>query len=434
MAAAPCSDLSLSLLPLKPGDHIWRTAPEGRGTWHALYVGQFVLAPCLDGDGAALALAAGPAAEVLPQSVLTVVPAGLPGAGTVARLPLVDFAGRGTSGSSDGASVRLYTRRPRSRREAVTRALRLCGSRVDLAAAASFPELLPWWSIFCETEVLQPGLCATRAKAVRFRLSPKGDEPVAPALMNAVLAGGAVVRKGRVVLKGVRLMKVLRLTKAAGASWANLGGFVGQAIAASILDDGDAATALATTAGGWAGGVAGGGAAAVVASAVGVESLGAGSVVGGLVICSSLSAMGAVAGAGLAYAAKKAVDRRTASAEVVRTAEYYDCGLRLIGDADDVFNLFDATLEFPPEDDGFLDAPTAASPSPASSAEASPGGADGSDDASADVDGTPKNAASAAAGDTSSAVHNGTSPAAGERLAAAGWYTVRVQGGSGRAL
>merc|ERR1719436_1995659 len=131
-------------------------------------------------------------------------------------------------------------------------------------------------------------------------------------------------------------MKVLRLTKAASASWANLGSFVGGQIAASMLDDGDGATAVATAAGGWAGGLAGASGAAAVASAVGVEGLGAGSVLGGL---------GAVAGAGLAYGAKKAMDRRP-PAEVDRSAAYYDCGLRLIGDADDVFNLFDATLEF----------------------------------------------------------------------------------------
>mmetsp|Transcript_91681 Transcript_91681/g.262636 ORF Transcript_91681/g.262636 Transcript_91681/m.262636 type:complete len:431 (-) Transcript_91681:37-1329(-) len=420
-SAGGAGELSLSLLPLKPGDHLWRAAPEGSGTWHALYIGQFILVP--SEDGAKLALASGKGAEALPQSVLIVMPAGLPGAGTIARLPLVEFAGRGPSGASDGANVRLFTHRPRGRREAVSRALRVCGTRVDLTTITSFPELLPWWSIFDDQEVLQPGLCATRAKAVRYRLSPKGDEPVSAALMNAVLTGGAVVRKGRVVLKGVRLMKVLRLTKAAGVGWANLGGFVGQAIAASILDDGDTGTALATTAGGWAGGIAGGGAAAMV----GVESLGAGSIFGGLVVCSSMSAVGAVAGAGLAYAAKKAIDRQTACAEVVRSAEYYDCGLRLIGDADDVFNLFDATLEFPPEDAGFLDdapaarsAVAAAAAAPLAPAAAGRvdvlGGGGGSGDGSPTDDGSTAAAAS---------------PSAGERITAAGWYAVRVQPGSG---
>merc|ERR1719188_1426513 len=115
-------------------------------------------------------------------------------------------------------------------------------------------------------------------------------------------------------------MKVLRLTKAAGAGWVSLGSFVGQAIAANILDDGDTSTAVATAAGGWAGGLAGGGAAAAAVSTVGVESLGAGSLVGGLVVCSSLSAAGAVAGAGLAYAAKRAITQRSQNQEVVRSA------------------------------------------------------------------------------------------------------------------
>merc|ERR1740123_966772 len=221
--------------------------------------------------------------------------------------------------------------------------------RVDASAIKGFPQLLPWWAIFDETEVLQPGLCATRTKAVRFRLTPRGDEPVPPAVMGAVLAGGAVVRRGRVVLRGVRLMKALRLTKAACTGWSSLGSFVGQAIAANMLDDGDTGTAVATTAGGWAGGLAGGGAAAVAVSTVGVEGLGAGSVVGGLVVCSSLSAVGALAGAGLAYVAKKRLEQPGAGPD--RTAEFHDCPLRLVGDANDVFHLFDATLEFPPEDE-----------------------------------------------------------------------------------
>eukprot|EP00434_Breviolum_minutum_P003163 symbB.v1.2.002784.t1/scaffold150.1/size295742/3 len=177
---------------------------------------------------------------------------------------------------------------------------------------------------------------------------------VPPQLLNAVLAGGAVMRQGRVVLRGIRLVKALRLGKAAGAmaaastSWANLGGFVGQAIAGSLLDDGDTTTAVATAAGGWAGGLAGSGVAAAAASSIGIEALGAGSVAGGLMVCGSLSAVGAVAGAGLAFAVKRLVADQGAQAD--RTSEYYDCPLRLLGSADDVFHLFGASLEFPPED------------------------------------------------------------------------------------
>lgn len=38
-----------------------------------------------------------------------------------------------------------------------------------------------------------------------------------------------------------------------------------------------------------------------------------------------------------------------------RGAGYYDCELRLLGSADDIFHLFDAALEFPPEDAGVED-------------------------------------------------------------------------------
>merc|ERR1712203_1327842 len=91
---------------------------------------------------------------------------------------------------------------------------------------------------------------------------------------------------------------------------------------------------------------------AAAMSTVGVVALGAGSVTGGLVVSSALAASGAVAGAGLAYAAKKALDSRQQSGPPDRTAEYHDCGLRLIGGAGDVFDLFNASLEFPPEDSG----------------------------------------------------------------------------------
>lgn len=420
----------VSLLPLKPGDHIWRAAPGG-GTWHALYVGQFLLGPD-EQERIVLSLPDADAIQCLPHSVVVVT------ANQVARISLDEFvssdnedvdckdspalirpeaadsclacgsddsisadivgddAGAAdadmdaeppdgdltTQGSSSGemviegnfreegpnehagpvhrqlkrqrAIVRLYTRRPRSRRAAIVRALEVTGTRVDCAALTAFPELLPWWAIFDETDILQPGLCATRARALRFRLTPRGDTPVQPTLLWAILAGGAVVRKGRVVLRGVKLMKALRLTRAAGAGWAGLGGFVGQTIAASILDDGSTGTSVATAAGGWAGGLAGSSVAAAAASTMGVEALGGGSVAGGLVVCSSLSAAGAIAGAGLAaYAAKRALDgpnRRD------RTSEYHDCPLRLVGDADDVFKLFDATLEFPPEDGSTEDA------------------------------------------------------------------------------
>lgn len=334
----------LSLLPLKPGDHLWRPHPDG-SAWHALFVGRYLFSP--SDEGAALTTAEGADAQCLPQSVVVVSAA----AGAVVRLSLEEFVGSLGAEGTDGVFVRLYTRRPRGRREAVLRALRVVGTKVDAAAATSFPQLLPWWVIFDETEALQPGLCATRARAVRFRLTPcGGDEPVPPALMTAILAGGAVVRHGRVVLRGVRLMKVLRLTKAACMGWANLGSFVGQAIAANILDDGDTTTAVATAAGGWAGSLAGGSAAAVAVSTLGVEGLGAGSMLGGLVVCSSLSAAGAVAGAGLAYAAKKRLDQQQSASGPLRSAEYHDGPLRLIGDANDTFHLFDATLEFPAED------------------------------------------------------------------------------------
>eukprot|EP00439_Symbiodinium_sp_Y106_P085592 s258_g29.t1 len=147
----------------------------------------------------------------------------------------------------------------------------------------------------------------------------------------------------------------LRVGKAAGAlasagtSWANLGGFVGQAIAGSLLDDGNSTTAMATAAGGWAGGLAGSGVAAAAASSLGIEALGAGSVAGGLVVCGSLSAVGAVAGAGLAFAVKRLLVADK-GAQPDRSAEYFDCPLRLLGSADDVFHLFGASLEFPPED------------------------------------------------------------------------------------
>eukprot|EP00435_Cladocopium_sp_Y103_P017222 s4593_g4.t1 len=156
----------------------------------------------------------------------------------------------------------------------------------------------------------------------------------------STVAFSSVMRHGRVVLRGIRLVKALRLGKAAGAvaaastSWANLGGFVGQAIAGSLLDDGDTTTAVATAAGGWAGGLAGSGVAAAAASTLGIEALGAGSVAGGLMVCGSLSAVGAVAGAGLAFAVKRLVADQ-AGAQADRTSEYYDCPLRLLGSADD---------------------------------------------------------------------------------------------------
>ncbi|CAK9040761.1 Hypothetical protein SCF082_LOCUS23643 [Durusdinium trenchii] len=106
------------------------------------------------------------------------------------------------------------------------------------------------------------------------------------------------------------------------------------------------------------------------------QALGAGSVAGGLVVCGSLSAVGAVAGAGLAFAVKRLLADQAGQAD--RTSEYYDCPLRLLGSADDVFHLFGASLEFPPEDGLGTDA---------------------------EVEDTP-------------------------RLEAAGWYAVRVQPGS----
>ena len=46
-----------------------------------------------------------------------------------------------------------------------------------------------------------------------------------------------------------------------------------QAIAGSLLDDGDTTTAVATAAGGWAGGLAGSGVAAAAASTIGIEAM-----------------------------------------------------------------------------------------------------------------------------------------------------------------
>ncbi|CAE8713139.1 unnamed protein product, partial [Polarella glacialis] len=226
------------------------------------YVGQFVLTPGEDG-ATTLSLPAG--ADSIPQSVIAVR------SGAVVRLSLAEFVGvslalaelRAESAaqnsetsvhSAAATAVRLYTRRPRGRRAAVARALGAVGMQVEAAALAGLPELLPWWAIFDEAATLQPGLCATRSRATRYRLSPKAEDSVVPpALLDAVLTGGAVVRRGRVVLRGVRLVKALRLGRATSAvaaaasvsaSWANLGGFVGQAIAGSLLDDGDAGTAV----------------------------------------------------------------------------------------------------------------------------------------------------------------------------------------------
>eukprot|EP00927_Polykrikos_kofoidii_P072662 TRINITY_DN68762_c0_g1_i1.p1 TRINITY_DN68762_c0_g1~~TRINITY_DN68762_c0_g1_i1.p1 ORF type:complete len:495 (-),score=90.20 TRINITY_DN68762_c0_g1_i1:52-1536(-) len=448
--------VELSLLPLKPGDHVWRTEAGG-GTCHAIFVGQFILTS--SEDGAVLSVSApppvvasaqtcvvppislqSPAASTITASIGHVVeprtahsepaavlassdckasasdagdttmaaeangvdsvrtrdetvavgvtigdptscastaapkaistgssghdgsgrvstvcstsvdacvwphavvavrlpPPGAPGAGSISRIPLEEFVAGGD------CRTRLYTRRPRGRRAAVLRALEVIGCPVDEQALAAFPQMLPWWAIFDDSPTLQPGLCPTRARAVRYRLTPRVDAPVQPAVMDAVLAGGAVVRRGRAVLRGVRLMKALRLTKAAAVGWANLGGMVGQAIAANVLDDGSTSTAVATAAGGWAGGLAGGGLGAAALSSMGVEA-----VASGLVLCSALSATGAVAGAGLAYATKKALDQPIGAD---RTAEFHDCPFHLIGAEDDFFNLFDATLEFPPED------------------------------------------------------------------------------------
>eukprot|EP00438_Fugacium_kawagutii_P018414 Skav227171 [mRNA] locus=scaffold1396:21758:22945:+ [translate_table: standard] len=357
------TESELSLLPLKPGDQLWRHLADGT-CWHALYVGQFLLVFAEDGATLALQSAEG---ETLPPCVVAVQVSGERGA--VTRLPLAEFVdpsfgpGEGedactspTRVSAADISVRLYARRPRGRRAAVARALTAIGTQVDQGALLGLPELLPWWAIFDESNDFQPGLCASRSRAVRYRLSLKAEgSTVPPQLLNAVLAGGAVMRHGRVVLRGIRLVKALRLGKAAGAlaaastSWTNLGGFVGQAIAGSLLDDGDTTTAVATAAGGWAGGLAGSGVAAAAASTIGIESLGAGSVAGGLMVCGSLSAVGAVAGAGLAFAVKRLVADQAGS-QADRTSEYYDCPLRLLGSADDVFHLFGASLEFPPED------------------------------------------------------------------------------------
>ncbi|CAJ1356492.1 unnamed protein product [Effrenium voratum] len=231
------------------------------------------------------------------------------------------------------------------------------GHKHDLRLCALLPvaTFVPW---FPPTRTMRAektnGYNLLVPREYRVVLPCKADgSTVPPQLLNAVLAGGAVVRQGRVVLRGLRLVKALRLGKAVGlaasASWANLGGFVGQAIAGSLLDDGNASTAVATAAGGWAGGLAGSGVAAAAASSIGIEALGGGYVASGLVVCGSLSAVGAVAGAGLAFAVKRLLADQ-AGAQADRTSDYYDCPLRLLGSADDVFHLFGASLEFPPED------------------------------------------------------------------------------------
>eukprot|EP00929_Paragymnodinium_shiwhaense_P016867 TRINITY_DN125544_c0_g1_i1.p1 TRINITY_DN125544_c0_g1~~TRINITY_DN125544_c0_g1_i1.p1 ORF type:complete len:396 (-),score=80.24 TRINITY_DN125544_c0_g1_i1:88-1275(-) len=389
MGSSADGTAELSLLPLKAGDHLWKVVAEGGSTSHALYVGQSLLLPSEEGAALCIKAEGQNGQPPLVHSVVTVQVSPGGAAGCVARVPLSEFLQSGKADKADAHEiptpagdasptagtvfVRLYTRRPRCRRAAVLRALEAIGMRVDAQAVGAFPEMFPWWAIFDESASLQPGLCATRARAVRYRLSPKGDAPVQPAVMTAVLAGGAVVRQGRVVLRGVRLMKALRLTRAAAAGWANLGGMIGQTLAANMLDDGDTSTAVATAAGGWAGGLAGGG-----VGALAMASVGEASVAGGLVVCGALSASGAVAGAGLAYAAKKALEPPSGGQD--RTAEFHDCPLRLLGGADDVFNLFDATLEFPVEDDE-------------------------------------QNGADATEADP------------GQRLAAAGWYAVRVQAG-----
>ncbi|CAK9002760.1 unnamed protein product [Durusdinium trenchii] len=250
----------LSLLPLKPGDQLWRRLSDGT-CWHALYVGQFLLVFAEDGVTLTLQPAQG---EILPPCVVAVQASEAGSA--VTRIPLTEFVdpscGPGdaketeectspTRVSAADISVRLYARRPRGRRAAVARALTAIGTQaelrpslavvrakhqaecrqVDRGALLGLPELLPWWAIFDESNDFQPGLCASRSRAVRYRLSPKAEgSTVPPQLLNAVLAGGAVMRQGRVVLRGIRLVKALRLGKAAGAvasastSWANLGG------------------------------------------------------------------------------------------------------------------------------------------------------------------------------------------------------------------
>mmetsp|Transcript_69918 Transcript_69918/g.130656 ORF Transcript_69918/g.130656 Transcript_69918/m.130656 type:complete len:399 (-) Transcript_69918:63-1259(-) len=357
MQPPPQALSDFSLLPLKAGDHLWRSTVDGRPE-HALYVGQFILAPpgCeSEAKDASLVSPPGP----VPQSVLMFSPvASRPGSCAVVRISLEEFVrgamtmeGEATTEGrvAHSPSVRLYTRRPRGRLAAVNRGLSAVGSICDAAVLKALPALLPWWAIFDEKESFQPGLCQTRAFAKNYKLVARDkDAPVQLSLMSAILTGGAVVRQGRVVLRGARLMQALRLSRAATAGWANMGGFVGQALASNMLDDGEASTAVATAAGGWAGGMAGSGLAAAAASTMGVEVLGAGSLTGGLVLCSAAGAAGAVAGASLAYAAKKIVE--PSSPGVDRTSEYYDCPLRLVGGADDVFDLCGAALEFPPED------------------------------------------------------------------------------------
>ncbi|CAK9002762.1 unnamed protein product [Durusdinium trenchii] len=213
----------LSLLPLKPGDQLWRRLSDGT-CWHALYVGQFLLVFAEDGVTLTLQPAQG---EILPPCVVAVQASEAGSA--VTRIPLTEFVdpscGPGdaketeectspTRVSAADISVRLYARRPRGRRAAVARALTAIGTQVDRGALLGLPELLPWWAIFDESNDFQPGLCASRSRAVRYRLSPKAEgSTVPPQLLNAVLAGGAVMRQGRVVLRGIRLVKAGVLEK-----------------------------------------------------------------------------------------------------------------------------------------------------------------------------------------------------------------------------
>ena len=93
-------------------------------------------------------------------------------------------------------SVRLYGRRPRGRRAAVARALTAIGHQVDHTALQQLTELLPWWAIFDESQDFQPGLSASRSRAVRYRRCPKAGAEMRSGRQSGQ-ESGAVLRRSK---------------------------------------------------------------------------------------------------------------------------------------------------------------------------------------------------------------------------------------------
>lgn len=328
---------------------------------HGIFVGQFSLDPSDDPDR--------PTGVMhgwgLPQVVVTVVP---PSAEEIDRrgdkapvfcqkMPLEEFCGVAGVGVSVGAGreqsggggdvaplaasrtcprkeeeeeapevlVRLYLNRPLKRLETVARALSLSGRVCGDAQAfeAGCREDFCWWALFDEAESFQPGLCATKRRAKRYRVI-QAAAPVRSALMLSLNRGTVVARRGRVLLRGAKLARALRVSKAAASGWTSLGGFFGQSLASMLLDDGDAATAAMTATGGWAGGLAG----TSVATMCGAEALGFGSLTGGLMVSASIGCAGALAGAGVAYGLRRTLD--TGDGKTDRSTSYHEGALRLL--------------------------------------------------------------------------------------------------------